>query len=334
MVTIDHTAYPYLIDLIIEYAPPEALKQLSSTSRAFRARLLSHAALTLAPGARYCTFQIKSRHKSHTERKGWATTETPDDRLSPYPPLVLAAPGSGGALPLVPGAVRTLDHVTPHRPRPALADAFTSVHTLRRMNGAYALIGPTIFYPTPTVVDFVRVDRAAARRAQNREIDTVVPLGASSYILHIDLRPWAAESKRRADLAVVVNNDFASAGNLVFVLWLADGAEADVPALYAAIGSAVRNWPAEGAGRSITVVGLERAADAPTLDELWDEFGTYVARRRSNMKPARWGKGAFEEQLREGLRLLTVEEWWAELGDRREVEGVWPKSAEDGPQDV
>lgn len=87
---------------------------------------------------------------------------------------------------------------------------------------------------------------------------------------------------------------------------------------------------------SVTIVGLERAHNAPKLDTLWTEMARYVSSaertHRQETEVVWWADAERKEQVRGAMRLLTVEEWWAELGaERKDVEGVWPAAADREP---
>lgn len=210
-ITINHTAYPLVMDLIIGYAPPESLRQLSATSRSFRQRLLHHAELKVAPGAK----KVKVPDQYDPQNVTWGDNE------SLYPPFVLTAPDNGQTLPLLPAAVRTLDQVTPYRPSPALGDAFTSLATLRRMNGAFGMNGSSPFYPAPTVVDYVRIAKqeedSRVRWNGANKINAVVPPGTTRYVLHMRVDDPAKKVKYGNDIVVV--NNFVGVEDLVFVCW-------------------------------------------------------------------------------------------------------------------
>lgn len=314
-VTIDHTAYPYIIDLIIEYAPLASLKRLGCTSRGFRRRLeLHHAVLKLSPAA-----------KRVSVVSGYAQSEAWGDDCSPYPPLILTTP-RGAALPLIPGKVRLLNHVSPERPSPVLANAFTAIDTIRRLNRAYAIAGPTIFYPTPTVVDFVHVREQKFYRgllwSGKDKINTAVPLGATKYVVHLNFNPSVSDPAFPM-LTVEIDNEYAALGHLVFVLSLPSHINFSWEFLISAICSATRWLTGDEPSLSITVVGLERASAPPTTIRLWGEIARYITKGKGQRTPPWWDERARKDRVRHAIRLITFEEWWAELGDRKEVEGVW-----------
>ncbi|WOO81826.1 uncharacterized protein LOC62_04G005344 [Vanrija pseudolonga] len=320
-VTIDHTAYPYIIDLIIEHAPLASIRRLGATSRAFRSRLqLHHAVLKLQPGA-------KRVELVHSDRWG--------DDGSPYPPLILTTPG-GRALPLTPGKVRVLDHVVRERPGPLLSNAFTSIDTLRRMNGAYDIAGPTIFYPTRIVVDFVHVREQSPSysglmsNGSRDKINIVVPLGATKYVVHLKLS-HSVSSSATPMITVEIDNEYAALGHLVFALSVPSNNDLfSWGFLHSAICSATRFWTGDGPSLSITVVGLERVNDPPTADQLWAQLARYVSVWKAQRAPIWWGDKTRKEEVRRAIRLVTFEEWWVELGARKEVEGVWVDWKESG----
>ncbi|WOO81827.1 uncharacterized protein LOC62_04G005345 [Vanrija pseudolonga] len=329
-IIIDHTAYPLLMDLIIGYAPPESLKQLSATSRSLRRRLLHHAELKVAPGAK----KVKVPGQYDPQVVTWGDNE------NIHPPFVLTAADSGQTLPLLPAAVRVLDQVTTYRPSPALGDAFTSIATLRRMNGAFGMNGSSPFHPALTVVDFVRVAKQEedprVRWNGESKINAIVPPGTTRYILHMRVDDPATKVKYGNQIVVV--NNFVGVEDLVFVCWFpgpkVKGQRFNSTFLYSAVISALEEW--SGTGLSVTIVGLERAHNPPKLDTLWTEMGRYVSSAErtygQETEVVWWGDGERKEQVRSAIRSLAVEQWWAELGsERKDIEGVWPAAADREP---
>ncbi|KAL1411925.1 hypothetical protein Q8F55_002912 [Vanrija albida] len=295
--TIDRTAYPSIIDLIIEYAPVGALVALRSTSRAFRARLPLHAQLELK--------ESQSKHSPFflTDPSG---AQLPDDAYLE--------------------GVRVVDIITPgtlpFTKRTECRNRLYSTPTVRRMNGAYTdFVGQ--LPEAHTLVDFVRVPGhpPCTPSLDLRDvIRTYVTSGATRYVLHIDLDDtWAADPIPSYREVEAYNLDWDSLREVVFVFWLPRGEMMNQWLVYKAAGRAVTRWH-DTTRLSVTIVGLERAADPPTIDTVYCALTTAIC-----LPPYL----NYSREIRSALRMLTIEEWWEELGDRKEIEGVWPWSATD-----
>ncbi|KAL1412281.1 hypothetical protein Q8F55_000025 [Vanrija albida] len=147
MTVLDHTAYPSIIDLIIEVAPLASLYALRTTSKTIRDRVhrhvLAHVELDYLEGATQYT-----GGELCLITAGTAFTPTPTHRLT-----------------FLPALVRTADQ-TEETPYPRLKinpyAAFTHLRTLRRLGSAVWADDASLFAQVHTLVDFI--DMASYRR--------------------------------------------------------------------------------------------------------------------------------------------------------------------------
>ncbi|WOO81828.1 uncharacterized protein LOC62_04G005346 [Vanrija pseudolonga] len=327
MQTLDHTAYPDILDRIIDLSPPEALASLRLASRYCRDRataaLLSHAVLE----PRWLEAAVPPWHS---------------DDASSWPYLFSL---KGRWLPYLPHLVRTLDVRSDNHPSEELSGEFTSLDTLRRMRGAYAdpyddfgdprgFTYPPFFQPSAaTVVDFVE-----APFGYTPGLDIAVH-ASERYILHVDLIRTDEESH-----GLSIRNALQTP-NFTLVLWARDREPLEFPRyiLFEALFHFTRDLDAE-TPLCFTVVGLEDMLPEPnskyvwgrgenTQESLWDGLMAFLADECGHCTPraAFWDDPVLAEEVGRGFRVLSREQWWEELGDRRELVGVWPPEASAGP---
>lgn len=265
--SIDHTAYPHLIDTIIAQCDIPTLLSFRGTSRPFLARvngvLLSHAALRPWPA------------DGSSDAFVLTTIATPARRL-----------------PFVPASVRTLDLVSDRAVPPDLVRQFTTLRTLRRRRSAYAFPSPA----ADTVVDFIPCYGSKERVRLN-----IPP--AQKAIIHLK---YVHASVPTFDVRVD-----ASLRELVVVLWPPEADRAKDPvgaaaSLAASLARALDRWNRR---LELTIVGLEQFDPA--------------ARRCMPRQMPFFRENRGIEVLFLGVRMVTLDEWWGEIGERKDVEGVW-----------
>lgn len=304
-VTIDHRAYPDIIDLIVQYAPPAALLALRGASKEYLHRinrLAEHAAL---------------------EKTGSALN--PDSTAVAYGSGLayscLSSPGR--RVPRLPGAAKVLDLVLPTEYYEHFELArFNDVHTLRRIRGAWDLDTLESFPSVRTVVDFIDFlpDYCPPQAVR-------IPPGTSHYVAHVRY-----DQPEAGDLFAVCNEHVRNL-DVDIVLWPRAPADGDgkppsppLRLINLTINRILEYWT--GATTvTITVVGLDAIAAQKrdySPDDLFEEM-LEVARSRHLDWSDHW---LFNSQLtdivRRSIRFKTLEEWWEGLGARKEVEGVWP----------
>ncbi|WOO81760.1 uncharacterized protein LOC62_04G005281 [Vanrija pseudolonga] len=331
-VTIDHSTHPDIIECILSHAPVGALIRLRATSRAYHERispsLLAHVVLVRHPDRHACGFAV--------------------------PPE--AAHDGGHRLPYALQFVRRLRILHPslspetiHAVAPSL-DTLVRVGTigpLRKMD----LVNNALEHVHTTV------DHIDAGLIFERWRDTLfLPANTRRFVVHIawNVGRWDELAK---ELSIVPKyttgpdgRELSIVREIVVVLWPRGMPTDEQPTYNPAIipmshrentgpsrlmpvfwllnrglGKAILS------GASVTVVGLERCppcqigGDENTRTQLpskdvcfctfaqgieaeWAECGVAPARAAACMR---------------NLRMVTLEDWQAELGDRRDIEGEW-----------
>lgn len=328
-VAIDYSAQPGIIDTIIAFASVPALAQLRATSRDLRdridRRLFHHVALLewkkpdQPPSGLSKLFQRPSTEPRFTAA-GLPTYVGPEVLFPRYP--------------LVPSAVEILDIVHPIRVDSFDFDELTSVHTLRRMNYAVSTSG----YIAPHVlVDFCYL----YPRAWN---DTKpIPLfpRAERYVLHLK---W-----EEADNLALWN--YFQLGHMEtmtdFVLVLhpnppEDGVSAVIAESYGLMDLLIATISVLDRAGTVTIVGLELVAPQQLSyhDDAPDEAGVeaYEPFRESLVEHLVYrvdhniegtDVALHRQDLLHHIRFVSLQDWLEDLGDRKELEGVWPSCADD-----
>ncbi|WOO81840.1 uncharacterized protein LOC62_04G005358 [Vanrija pseudolonga] len=332
-VAIDYTAHPHIIDAIIAFSSTPVLTKLRCTSRELRDRIdrkmFHHVALLewRKPNQRTSEskklFQRPSIRELRVTSAGLTTYAGPESLSTRYP--------------LVPSAVEILDIVHPIRADSFDFDKLTSVHTVRRMNYAVCSVG-TGSYKTPhTLVDFCYLYPHA--RNDMRPIP-LLPR-ASRYVLHLK---W-----EESDTMALWN--FFNLGHMdtitEFVLVLhpnpaEDGSRAVMAENYGLIDLVTQTIPVMERGGEVTIVGLERvvpqqlrlhidAGDEPGI-EAYEPFRENLVDHLINQAD-HFIQGTDEAHHRQSIlqriHFVPLEGWLEGLGNRKELEGVWPSCADD-----
>lgn len=331
-VTIDHAIHPQIIERILSHAPIEALIHFRATSRAYHQRispsLLAHVVLVRNPTRQAFGFAV--------------------------PPE--AARDGGHSLPYAPHHVRAVQILHPDVSPEAIHDLAPSLDTLVRVG----TIGPLrkmdlvndALEHVHTTVDYID-----AGLILERWRDTLlVPPNTRRHVVHIawNVSVWSELAK---ELSIVPKytttldgKQLSNLREIVVVLWPRGMPTDDDPAYAPAIiPPSHRNnvgpsrlmpmfWllsrslgKAILSGASVTVVGLERCPpcqiggdestqlERPSKDVCFAAFAGGIEAEWAECGVAPWRADA----CMRNLRMVTLDEWHAELGDRREVEGEW-----------
>lgn len=318
MTTIDHTAYPLIVDLVLWYASPQVLLAFRLTSKAFQRRVD-------APFA-------------HVLLKPRAAPKKGSLRDTASPVTLSTASSPPRPLPWFPFAIGVLDHWTDRGLHRRRLEHAPSLHTLRRFDNAILIDTVGVEKLGLTLVDFIDVTQWEWLAS----INLPTPTGTTRSIMHLKY-DFSMENVLFTQLQVTNSNSWAHGPEFVFVLWPTDDPVEDEPAagrlefLYSAILSSLAGW--DGEEISITVVGMEDAHEnehrEADPDALWDHIPremAYVWEDDDGDYDGTYCMAAVSDPLlntaaRRATRFLTREEWWKELGDKREIEGVWPADA-------
>ncbi|KAL1412274.1 hypothetical protein Q8F55_000017 [Vanrija albida] len=173
---IDHTSFPYLIDMIVTYADIPALVALRAASSAFRQRvddvLLKHVVITnRKPGG-----PSGSGTPSYTFKTPLGSLFGVDDH----------------PLPLAPRSVQVADiRYYPGRGEcmsPALG-SYKSVNTIRRSGSMVSQRGTNYFHGATTVVDFFNMTQETyVRKSKTGKSIIYLPHATQRYVLHLKWR--------------------------------------------------------------------------------------------------------------------------------------------------
>lgn len=322
-VCIDHDAYPHIIDLVLKYAPTTSLVILRGTSSAFRDRvdatLFRHVAL---------------RAKGSGDKLGLHFV---------VPPGML---DSGTRLPLVPSRVEILDSPPfelPAKPSGARTHAvrrilrqLTSLHTVRRF---------TLFHQIPsfcrggphythigTLVDFIDQIRYTGPPLDRYNWVRIGPR-VQRYVLHIrkcvqhhrGIAPTHTKSLREIVIAVQPCCDGSPrlpVWSIFSILLLVHNLllmGRHITLTFVGVPPPVISGPLpRGLNRLTPQPDHLHALSEDELDLIQEQHHPEALRQL--LIPANgWTE----------TRYLSFKEWWDELGDGWEVEGVWPASGPD-----
>ncbi|WOO81824.1 uncharacterized protein LOC62_04G005342 [Vanrija pseudolonga] len=319
MTAIDHTSYPAIIDLVLSYASPQVLLAFRSTSKALQRRVdAPFAHVVLKP-------QVVG-----PARKGVQSASIP---------MVLSTPSSPPLpLPWFPFAVGVLDHWGDRSLQLRRLEHTPRLHTLRRFNHAVLVDTVGAQQPGLTLVDFINVTEWEWLAS----IQMPRPPGTTRSVMHLKY-DGSMENVLFTQIMVMDSADWEHSLEFVFVLWPTDDPNEDKPAagrlefLYSAILSSLAGW--DGQDITITVVGMEDADEKEHRDAdpdaLWDHIPremAYLWEDDDGDYDGTYSMAAVSDPLlnaaaRRVTRFLTREEWWNELGDKKEIEGVWPAEA-------
>ncbi|KAL1412305.1 hypothetical protein Q8F55_000049 [Vanrija albida] len=312
-VALDHTAYPGLIDMIVAYSTVPALAALRAASRAFKARidahLLSHAELYFFPVTRSVP-ELRHAIPGLT-----LPGSTPIPHTSELP-----------RLPFAPGIVQTLDVVLPLSVRKAIAEAYTSLHTLRRLQCPLQEDEDDGFRPSHTLIDFVTLPTGHLAWCQ-------LPPGVTRYIAHLKYD----EYQGRGDYGIEISEQVVSVREVVFVLCptrTINEPPGPMEWLFQIVQNTVLDCNMEAEGFSVTLVGVERAFDPEDgvevntpayFNAIKTQLRDYIL---GALEPDTAGASVeeFADDLLGAIKLVSLDSWWAELGDRKDIEGVWMDS--------
>ncbi|KAL1412331.1 hypothetical protein Q8F55_000075 [Vanrija albida] len=355
--TIDHRTHPHIIDAIISYAPISAVAQLRATSRALRDRvdhlLFHHVALF---------------------PRDWSdpppSYRGEEDRASQDLAFTTAGLDSyhdGGitieAYPRVPSALKILDVVhIPLRPHTFDLSQLTSVHTLRRMKSAATAVAErrhtrgvnhfgteeigmeTVAH---TLVDFIDVTPYDDDMCLPLQIELPDPhCQLERYVLHLrwdETNPSGDPSGGLSRSFLLWGPPDHSGTECVLVLHptpAEEGTEVARSQCEGLLEFIDGGWTDYQFG-TMTIVGLERVSPRQLPSPIGIEASEQVRNFRIYHPPVRrsaaGATGDASERPREtteAMRFVTYEARLDELGDRWQVEGVWPACADNSGSDL
>ncbi|WOO81790.1 uncharacterized protein LOC62_04G005311 [Vanrija pseudolonga] len=313
-VSIDHTAHPYLLDLIISYAPLASLLQLRATSRGFRERV------------RPRVERLLSRHLILTR----TTSEDGDgDGLALYPP------SKGRADPrwhigIVPSTLVVLDvdvgEFVPHELATVTSTTSPALRTLRRFNWPTSSIFNPFTIPSVslgTVVDFVDLSTHPPLGSSAPLVDS----GVTRHVLHVR---WDTNAYAPGSLGTLLA--LPSVHEFVLALWPFSVPKAPPPStrVYVDLCCIFNSLIRAGERPLVTVVGLEHVDPNQITEEREVPFkrGCFDAtvaafREELQAQVALFRESGHAEEF--AFECITFEEWHERLGDDKDDIGVWPE---------
>ncbi|KAL1412310.1 hypothetical protein Q8F55_000054 [Vanrija albida] len=313
-VLIEPRFYPHILDRILAFAPSTALFALRGTSKALREQidsLVAHA--VVSPGLR---FMAEGRY---IEGSGYMLRTVLPSMYKRQP--ILTSPGNvDRRLPYIPWAVKTLDiiNVTPTPYAELKLERFTGLDTIRRGNTAWEIDCISALPASATVVDFVDLHMEMARTGGRILIR--LPPRHSRVILHWKYDPTLIDHVNSVKLILKgisdqLHHDFS------VVMW--PTAADDTPPIdhaptfmHNTLSQLLAYWQGKG-DLSLTIVGMESVPECQRTLEgegYGDEWNGLV-------EDLRLAGGNYS------MRFITREEWWEELGDDKDLVGVWPAGA-------
>ncbi|KAL1412303.1 hypothetical protein Q8F55_000047 [Vanrija albida] len=308
-IALDYDLYPHIIEAIVSHAPFGALLPLRATCNAINlqvdALLFTHQRLYEIPGPEYnhsghraTPSYILTLPKNSSVRSDTATPRLPDFG-APQRAITLDAD------------CRRVTH--------DLAEMFTKLHTLRRTLPCVQEYHDSFFPHVHTAVYLLTLQED---RRVNLGVDRPlihIPRSVERLVLHIRHEKTKMSGTLDNDLRLTTGNTIRE---FVFAPWPPYGH------LYEFM-TMVFRFAARGSrdGFDITVVGLERAYPEllpdPNNPAKFDADHVKRAMRDTYQEFKIMAVGpeyAPVVELPPNLRVLTLEEWYAELGNRREME--------------
>ncbi|WOO84059.1 uncharacterized protein LOC62_05G007582 [Vanrija pseudolonga] len=339
MPMLDHTAYPDIIDHVLDSCSLSTLAAFRAASRAFRdnvdRRLLVHAELEAV--------EVPDDYSISGARTEYAFVIARDARYPAFVPTKSPPVRIKGHLPWKPAYVHTLDldfhdWVESTSLPDALLSGLSTLHTLRRFNDRRwrrTLSRPeSAWIPARTVVDFVRVPRN--RKSRNSTITDslaiMLPPKVRRYILHLHwdaVYPSPHYTRLRLDNGDKLREVVLALKPTVRREWQPDQQYRSVPAF---LTSALRiAFEVIKRGGTLTIVGAEMVHPLQLGGNADDEFDprSYLSiwLAKQVIREA-WATGPDPrpyEQVQTRIRVIRMVEWWKELGyERKIIEGRWP----------
>ncbi|KAL1412271.1 hypothetical protein Q8F55_000014 [Vanrija albida] len=294
------------MDMIIGYSDIDTLIKMRTLSSQYRTHidgiLLKHVAIV----------------RNHHRRDDFQN----ERQMAYIPPITTRLPPLewGRSLPVAPEVVEIVDiddmpppsisYLMPDWGYPRPLD-HTAVHTMRRMGSFVTEEEANFFHQVTTTVDFL--DLSSQWRHQERlggaRSTIFLPRSGTRYILHLkwsflsdpftpwkfldfhyttEVKHWVQTNQNQTNENIMRSDSFRG------------------------IFKQMKNI-ARKRGSSLTIVGADgvqpRQFGVRTQEEVLKVMTNAVA--RGGKKPAH-------------LEFLTLDEWWATLGKKKEVEGMWP----------
>lgn len=342
-VTLDASAYPHIIDLVIAHTPLADLIPLRLVSREFRDRVdatIDGYHVQLVDHRWRCMSRCSPPYAVVPAHATWTSKASrPEYCLETLP----------ASLPRTLIKVVQLSGAGANQSLVNAVNSIGTVHTLQR-SGPSGMMGN--FPPSGwnrqlrTVVDFLDLGTLHAStgvhsRRRGWEHFIVVPDPTRRYVLHVafDLHRADPASVAAALTSVrTIRVPTADVRDFVLVFWPTLGTDAASPprelyhdfphvlhSLIMAAGRVTRT------GGTATIVGADRISPAllgQRLHTARNRSGVLEAIKAEHRAWAETGAGKdclSPEQLDlvdERTRWLTIEEWWAELGVPRQYEGL------------
>lgn len=307
-VLIDHTAHPYIVDLVMSHGDMGSMLNWRLTSRSFRARvdnILFH----------HVTFKAPQTLTN--------TTDVADVSLHPGSMSLAPPVANTKSLPFAPQAVKILDicYKTTDLARLQL----TSVHTLRRMNLFVFKRWSNQVPSATTVVDFFNSAKVLVTRRYPRapgKTWVFLPACAHRYVLHVE---WFESLSGSFNTTL----DFKNANNLCeWVLILhpcidAGGAphhESFPPFVGQIITHMIKVLERKG---SITIVGSEGVNPVQFGGRPNDSSTDLLRATVAKLIDQEFPEGPARDHAHSHTSFVTLAGWFDALGDKREIEGIW-----------
>ncbi|WOO81717.1 uncharacterized protein LOC62_04G005237 [Vanrija pseudolonga] len=313
--TIDHTAFPYIIDMIVDFADIPALLKFRGLSCAYRDRIdrlvFQHVAIT-------------GLHQNGPPNY--------DQFLVCLPPTTshLTPLKRGQTLPRVQKAVRVADiEYVPLRgtawPIPQRPPSHRGVHTIRRKGRFVTEDGSNYFRKATTTIDILDLATEIHLRYRRRASVIHLPFHTRRYTLHLKWdessspwlwRPVEFKSTRMIEEFVFVLHPLAG-DNIPHRS--PDFQSCDT--FKSIFGMMIRIVQKKCS--KVTIVGANTvtpAAFGVPIRSAPNPDGIEVV-RAAILNSAR---SISSQKIENILTFLTYDEWWSTLGSKKEIEGVWP----------
>lgn len=250
-------------------------------------------------------------------------------------PILLEPASPFGRLPYISWGVKVLDII---RQRPELElqlQYFNHVQTVRRFSDAWNDQAINSLSSINTIVDFIMLPHDSA----DGSIQINTPCGPSRFVLHIKYDVSLVDHSAHTSTIIKASSHFNSVPNhhnLTFVLWPCCPAdktprERQLLFLHHAIWSLLQHYDGT-TDIAITIVGTENVPECQLDDSAEDFIEAIMSMGPPPSSIVIYGvfkwklDPALIDIVRRAFRFITLEEWWQELGDKKDIVGVWPEA--------